>query len=105
MGILCKLPAGWGTGKLGSGLSVFAAWAIISAPGTVTASRPLVAAKNSLRPMAAFLGCFIMRLLGKRSNRVSPLCVGSIIRRCMASASRQIVILLNLMRNWGRADK
>src|SRR6266851_7723836 len=71
MGILRKLPAGLAAGAFGSGASGPAAWAIISPPGTAAANKPLVAARNSLRPMAEFLGCLFMRLLGKRSNGVS----------------------------------
>src|SRR5207253_764304 len=53
------------------GSSEFAACASISPPGTAAASKPLVAAKNSRRPMAEFSDCFFMRLLDERSSGVS----------------------------------
>src|SRR5260370_9154217 len=71
MGILRKLPAGLGAATFGSGASEFAAWASISPPGTEAANKPLVAARNSLRPIAEFLGCFFMLLLCERSSGMS----------------------------------
>src|SRR6266568_7457920 len=71
MGILRRLAAGLAADTLGSGASEIAAWASISPPGTEAASKPLVAARNSLRPIAEFLGCFFMRLLGERSSGMS----------------------------------
>jgi len=65
---LRKLPAGLGTRKFRSESSESDAWAIIPPPGTAAASKPLVAARNSRRPMAEIFGFLFMRLLGKRNS-------------------------------------
>src|SRR5258707_12077551 len=95
MGILRKLPAGLGAGTLGSGASGLAAWASTSLPGTAAASRPLVAARNSLRPMAEFLGSFFMRLLDKRSNGVSTNIAAALYVTVVLKGASKIVFLID----------
>src|SRR2546429_9256216 len=71
MGIFPRWRAGLAGGARKLGSWDFAACASISPPGTAAASKPLVAAKNSRRPMAEFSDCFFMRLLDERSSGVS----------------------------------
>src|SRR6266849_2459421 len=98
MGILRKLPGGLAAGTLGSGASELAAWASISPPGTAAASKPLVAARNSLRPIAEFLGRFFMPLLGKRSNGVSADVSAALYVSVMRKQEKKIVFLTDSIR-------
>src|SRR6267142_252615 len=66
----------------------FVEWARTSPPGTAAASKPLVAARNSLRPIAEFLGCFFMRLPGKRSSGMSTKESAGIIRTMYGSGKQ-----------------
>src|SRR5258708_7808967 len=68
MGILRKLPVGFGAAGLGDGVADSTTSAIFAAPGTDAASSPPVAARNCLRSISGPLRCFFMRLLDKRSN-------------------------------------
>src|SRR6267143_1676115 len=95
MGILRKLPAGLGAAAFEWGASAFAAWASTSPPGTAAASRPLVAARNSLRPMAEFLGSFFMRLLDKRSNGVSTNISAALYVTVALKQASKIVFLMD----------
>src|SRR5258706_1009255 len=99
MGILRKLPEGLAAGKPGSGefaaWAEFATWASTSLPGTAAASRPLVAARNSLRPMAEFLGSFFMRLLDKRSNGFSTNIAAAFNVNVVLNGESTIVLLIN----------
>src|SRR6266704_4316548 len=98
MGILRKLPAGLGAATFGSGASEFAAWASISPPGTEAASKPLVAARNSLRPIAEFLDCFFMRLLGERSSGMS---VSAALYVNVTRKQASKIVFLKGTRGWG----
>src|SRR5260370_35924254 len=98
MGMLRKLPAGLGAATFGSGASEFAAWASISPPGTEAANKPLVAARNSLRPIAEFLGCFFMRLLGERSSGMSTNVSAALYLRVSRKQASQIVFLRGFKR-------
>src|SRR5260370_37233194 len=103
MGILRRLAAGFATDTLGSGASEFAAWASISPPGTAAANKPLVAARNSLRPIAELLGCFFMRLLGERSSGMSTNVSAALyfsVRRKQASK----IVFLKGSRGWQEAS-
>src|SRR5260370_40049549 len=73
MGILRKLPEGFGAGELGDGVADSTTSATFAAPGKDAASSPPVAARNCLRSMSEPLRCFFMRLLDKRNNGVSPI--------------------------------
>src|SRR5258708_16632118 len=97
MGILRKLPAGLGAATFGSGASEFAAWASISPPGTEAANKPLVAARNSLRPIAEFLGCFFMRLLGERSSGMSTNVSAALYVNVTLKQASNIVFLKGFM--------
>src|SRR5712664_1317194 len=68
MGILRKLPVGFGAAGLGDEVADSTTSAILAVPGTDAASSPPVAARNCLRSISGPLRCFFMRLLDKRSN-------------------------------------
>src|SRR6266852_1164382 len=99
MGILRKLPEGLAAEGFGSGEFTvggeFSAWASSSPPGTEAASKPLVAARNSLRPKAEFLGCFFMRLLGKRGNGASTDVSAALYVTVTRKQAGKIVFLLD----------
>src|SRR5467141_2181437 len=95
MGILRRLPVGLGAAAFERGASAFAAWASTSPPGTAAASRPLVAARNSLRPMAEFLGSLFMRLLDKRSNGVSTNISAALYVTVALKGASKIVFLID----------
>src|SRR5215831_9373587 len=56
MGILRRLPAGWGARAGAEEAADSAAWATMELPGTVAASKPPEAARNCLRSIAEFAG-------------------------------------------------
>src|SRR5258708_25593772 len=99
MGIWRKLPEGLAAGRPGSG--EFAEWGECGAwgrpapPGAAAASRRLVAARNSLRPMAEFLGSFFMRLLDKRSNGVSTNISAALYVTVALKQASKIVFLMD----------
>src|SRR5467141_563357 len=95
MGILRRLPVGLGAAAFERGASAFAAWASTSLPGTAAASRPPLAARNSLRPMAEFLGSFFMRLLDKRSNGVSTNIAAALYVTVVLKGASKIVFLID----------
>src|SRR6202158_2807140 len=95
MGILRKLPVGLGAAAFEWRASALAAWASTSPPGTAAASRPLVAARNSLRPMAEFSGSFFMRLLDKRSNGVSTNISAALYVTVALKQASKIVFLMD----------
>src|ERR1700674_1016099 len=95
MGILRKLPVGLGAAAFEWRASALAAWASTSPPGTAAASRPVGAARNSLRPMAEFLGSFFMRLLDKRSNGVSTNISAALYVTVALKEASKIVFLID----------
>src|ERR1700687_6365655 len=95
MGILRKLPVGLGAAAFEWRASALAACASTSPPGTAAASRPLVAARNSLRPMAEFSGSFFMRLLDKRSNGVSTNISAALYVTVALKEASKIVFLID----------
>src|SRR6266849_273473 len=99
MGILRKLPEGLAAEGFGSGEFTvggeFSAWASSSPPGTEAASKPLVAARTSLRPKAEFLGCFFMRILSKRGNEMSTKVSAALYVTVMHKQAAKIVFLMD----------
>src|ERR1700694_2032891 len=98
MGILRKLPVGLGAAAFEWRASAPAPAATTSPPGAAAASRPLVAARNSLRPMAEFLGSFFMRLLDKRSNGVSTNISAALYVTVALKEASKIVFLIDSIR-------